>query len=250
MRYGIVSDCHGNIQGLSRAWEILQNSGAQRLVCLGDIVGYGASSAQCIDFLEQHCSRTIAGNHDHALLKKHSTKRYQSYAVRSLELARTQLKKRHVQFLEKLPMISRWEEDNLLIQLTHAHPKDYLGWCYYPEDPSYSILPEDSEMTAVCLYGHTHQPKFCITSGNCEAVTPKYFHPYSLQDYRTHTLVINVGSSGQPRDGDTRVCGLLLDTEDKSFTFLRGEYAISNAQQEMLKNGLSGFVVDRLNFGR
>ena len=126
------------------------------MICLGDIVGYGATSRECIDFLMEHSSRTIAGNHDHALLEKHSTRSYQHYALRSLELARRQLERKHLRFLEELPLISRWEEDSFLIQLTHAHPKDYLDWCYYPAEPDYSLLPSESNLTAVSFYGHTH----------------------------------------------------------------------------------------------
>ena len=229
---------------------MLREEGAQKLLCLGDIVGYGAASRSCIEFLMDNSSRTIAGNHDHALLKKHSTDLYQPYAVRALELASEQLEESHLKFLEELPMISRWEENGFLIQLTHAHPKEYEEWCYYPKDPYYSLLNPDSSLTAVAFYGHTHQPRYLVSSEPEEIVIPKNFQSYSLKNLSGKTLVVNVGSCGQPRDGDTRVCAVLFDTENKCLKFLRGEYSISCAQQEMLDHGLEGFVVDRLNYGR
>lgn len=250
MKYGLLSDCHGNIQGLVRAWQMLREAGAQKMLCLGDIVGYGAASKACIDFLMENSSRTIAGNHDHALLKKHSTEQYQSYAVHSLELAREQLRAKHLQFLEELPLISTWEEDGFLIQLTHAHPKSYEDWCYYPKDPYYSLLSPDSPLTAVAFYGHTHQPRYMVSSEPEEIVIPKHFKLYSLASLAGKTLVVNVGSCGQPRDGDTRVCSVLFDTEEKHLIFLRGEYSISSAQKDMRDLGLDGFVVERLNYGR
>ena len=250
MKYGFLSDCHGNIQGLKRAYDVLVSYGAKKFICLGDVVGYGANSAECIEFLESRFDIVLAGNHDHALIEKCSMAHYQSYAIESLILTRSQLKKSHIDYLMQLPLEKTFEENGLRVHLTHAHPKDPENWCYYPEDPEFSIVNEGEDLVGLCFYGHTHQAKFCVSSQSGEMETPENFVPHSVGDKSGETLVINVGSCGQPRDGDTRVCGLILDTNEKTFTFVRGEYPIEDVQLTMRELGLSEYLIERLNYGR
>jgi predicted phosphodiesterase len=251
MKYGILSDCHGNLPGLTRAHEMLKKAGAKKFICLGDIVGYGPNSPRCIDYLKENFFLVLAGNHDHALLEKCSVSAYSGAARQAIELARSQLDSTQIQYLQALPLIKEWKEDGLIVYLTHAHPKDYENWCYFPRKSDFQILGAGQEdCVALCFYGHTHQPRFQISSRAERARFPENFKAYGFDDERGETLVINVGSCGQPRDGDLRVAGVLLDTEQRSFTFLRGEYPLWQVQEDMLAKGMSSNLVERLDYGR
>lgn len=251
MKIGIFSDCHGNIQGLMRVYEMLKSKGAAAFWCLGDVVGYGADSLRCVDFVRQNCEITLAGNHDHALIEKMSMLNYQPFAIESILVAKSQMKREHKEFLRSLPLQKTLHYPDLKILLTHAHPKDYKSWIYYPDDPTFNNLSVDEkDKVSLCFYGHTHQPKFNLASQGGMFQTPDHFTPYSFDGQQGETIVINVGSCGQPRDSDTRVTGVLLDLKERHFTFLRGEYAIEDAQRSMREYGLSEFLVERLNYGR
>ena len=251
MKIGIFSDCHGNIQGLRRSYEMLKSRGAETFWCLGDIVGYGADSLRCIEFVREHCEINLAGNHDHALIEKMSMLHYQSYTIESIIVAKAQLKRDHLDWLKSLPLERTVEYPGVKVLLTHAHPKDYEAWSYFPDDPTFENLMEGEEdKVALCFYGHTHQPKFNLASQGGMFQTPDNFTAYSYSEQNGETIVINVGSCGQPRDSDTRVAGVLLDLKQKNFTFLRGEYPIESTQRSMREVGLSEFLVERLNYGR
>ncbi len=251
MKYGILSDCHGNFPGLKRAYEMLKAAGAKKFICLGDIVGYGPRSSDCIDYLREHFFLVLAGNHDHALLEKTSVNAYHGASLEAIELAKSQLSPSQRSYLESLPLLREWEEGGLLIHLTHAHPKDPEGWCYFPRKSEYQVLGSlQKDQIGLCFYGHTHQPRLQVSSRTERARFPENFKPYSFDDECGETLVINVGSCGQPRDGDLRVAGVLLDTDQRSFTFLRGEYPIAQVQQEMRNVGLNPYLIERLDYGR
>ena len=230
---------------------MLKSKGAKTFWCLGDIVGYGADSLKCIEFVRDHCEINLAGNHDHALVEKMSMLHYQSYAIESILVAKGQLKREHLSWLKGLPLQKTVEYPGIKVLLTHAHPKDHEAWSYFPEDPTFDNLgPDEKEKVALCFYGHTHQPKFNLASQGGIFQTPDNFTAYSYLDQIGETIVINVGSCGQPRDSDTRVSGVLLDVKQKNFSFLRGEYPIESAQRSMREVGLSEFLVERLNYGR
>ena len=251
MKIGIFSDCHGNFQGLLRAYEMLKAKGASTFWCLGDIVGYGAESRRCLEFVRDNCEVNLAGNHDYAMIEKMSMLNYQSYAIESILQAKTQMGREHVEFLKSLPLSKTLEKCGVKILLTHAHPKNYESWEYFPEDPFFdNLLEHERDQVALCFYGHTHQPKFNLASQGGMFQTPDNFVPYSFDQQIGETIVVNVGSCGQPRDSDTRVTGVLLDLSERNFTFLRGEYNIEEAQLSMRESGLSEFLVERLNYGR
>ena len=169
-----------------------------------------------LNFVRQHCQINLAGNHDHALVEKMSMLHYQSYAIESILVAKGQLKRDHLDWLRSLPLKHTVEYAGVKILLTHAHPKDYEAWSYFSDDPTFDNLADGEEgKVALCFYGHTHQPKFNLASQGGVFQTPDSFTAYSYAEQKGETVVINVGSCGQPRDSDTRVSGVLLDSNRK-----------------------------------
>ncbi|MCO4782601.1 MAG: metallophosphoesterase family protein [Candidatus Cloacimonetes bacterium] len=249
MKYGILSDCHCNFEGLKATSEMLLENGAEKLICLGDIVGYGALAKDCIDYIQENFLFALAGNHDFALLDMVEAKNYNRYAIESLEMNRSSLSDSHIKWLESLPLKKSWNEQNLLLQFTHAHPKDYKNWCYYPKDLYYSIH-DDKEKIAISFYGHTHIPGISIASQTGFFESPDFGLPYDFSSNLGETIVINVGSCGQPRDGDYRACGILLDTDKQTITFLRTSYALKKNQKAILDAGLPEYLANRLIVGK
>lgn len=250
MKIGLLSDCHGNLEGLKRATDILNSAGAELLVCLGDVVGYGPDSPACIDYVKENFPIVLAGNHDHALVEKMSMALYQDYAIEAILYAKSQLDSNQVEYLSSLPLSYELKQDRFRIFLSHAHPVDYENWCYHPKDPYFELQGEGEDEIGIAFFGHTHQARFYVSSESGEQQVPRNFQPYSLKDQYGKTLVVNVGSCGQPRDSDTRTSSVLLDTRKEELTFLRGEYPIESVQIKMEKAGLSTFLIERLNYGR
>lgn len=249
MKYGILSDCHCNFEGLKATSEMLIENGAEQLICLGDIVGYGALASNCIDYIQEKFMFAIAGNHDFALLDMVQAKNYNRYAVEALQLNRASLSDKQIEWLAGLSLKKSWKEDNLFLQFTHAHPKDYKNWCYYPKDLNYSIH-EHSGQIAISFYGHTHIPGISIASQTGFFESPDFGLPYDFSSNLGETIVINVGSSGQPRDGDYRACGTLLDTKNQTITFLRTSYALKKNQKSIIDAGLPEYLANRLIEGK
>ncbi|MCJ8344079.1 metallophosphatase family protein [bacterium] len=249
MKYGILSDCHCNFEGLKATSEMLIENGAEKLICLGDIVGYGALAKECIDYIQTHFEFALAGNHDFAILGLMSTHHYNKYAIEALEVNKANLEDDRLTWLNDLPLIKSWDENNLFLQFTHAHPKDYKKWCYYPEDLYYSI-PDKEDKISISFYGHTHIPGISLSSKTGFFETPDFGLPYSFSSHMGDTIVINVGSCGQPRDGDYRTCGVLLDTIDETITFLRTSYELRKNQKSIIDAGLSEYLANRLMHGK
>ncbi|PCJ19057.1 MAG: hypothetical protein COB02_08365 [Candidatus Cloacimonadota bacterium] len=249
MKYGILSDCHCNYEGLKAASEMLLENGASKLLCLGDVVGYGALARDCIEYITSNFEFSLAGNHDFALLDMKKSKNYNKYAIEALKMNKLNLDESHLSWLESLVLKKSWDEDGLFLQFTHSHPKDYKNWCYYPEDLFYSIKDKEDKVS-LSFYGHTHIPGISLSSQTGFFEEPDFGVPYDFSLNVSETIVINVGSCGQPRDGDYRVCGVLLDTIEKSVTFLRTSYELKKNQKSIRDAGLSEYLAQRLTLGK
>lgn len=252
MRQALISDIHGNLEALNTVVVDIQGQDIDRIVCLGDIVGYGPNPCQCLDSVMQKCELTILGNHDQAAL--FDPEGFNPVALRAIYWTRDELDRgpgpassinRRWDFLSELPKFHR-DGDILLV---HGSPRDATNEYVFPEtiyDQARMKLLFD-KVTKYCFQGHTHMPGVFTTDG--EFITPdECDNEFPLSDEK---LMINVGSVGQPRDEDPRSCYVILDDKKEIIQFRRIEYDVEKTIDQIYAiDDLDNMLGDRLRGGR
>ena len=252
MRQALISDIHGNLEALTAVMADIQQQRIERIVCLGDIVGYGPNPCQCLDIVMQKCGLTILGNHDQAAL--FDPEGFNPVALRAIYWTRDELDRgpgpasainRRWDFLSELPKSHR-EGDILLV---HGSPRDATNEYVFPE-----TIYDQARMKALfdrvpllCFQGHTHMPGVFTADG--EFITPDDcdYH-FALASEK---LMINVGSVGQPRDEDPRSCYVIFDDKQEEIEFRRVEYDIEQTVKKIYDIAdLDNMLGDRLRGGR
>ncbi len=250
MRCAIVSDIHANLEALEAVLEDIRNRGIREIYCLGDLIGYGPNPRECIDLAMRHFKVTIMGNHDQAAL--FDPEGFNSSAESAIFWTREQLESRgnprqnekRWEFLGELPR--RHQEGEFLF--VHGSPRIPLNEYIFPED-IYNRRKMERIFQLVdryCFVGHTHVPGIFLESGEFIEPADLSGGAYQLPDQK---VVVNVGSVGQPRDGDPRACYVILD--DSAITFCRVPYDVEKTIEKIYRvPALDNFLGDRLRQGR
>ncbi|MFO7884860.1 MAG: metallophosphoesterase family protein [Desulfobacteraceae bacterium] len=243
MRIAVFSDVHSNEEALRAFIEHSITRKINRYVCLGDIVGYGASPNSCIRLLKAMPGvHFVLGNHDTAAVGgNHNMGRD---AARSLSWTKRRLSENSVVFLKN--MKERIQKDNVLF--CHANPCGVSDW-YYISDKSCISRTFFLTRAKILFAGHTHKAAF-ITRKNFLCVymnTPE--NRAVVPVAKTNRQIFNCGSIGQPRDGDPRASYLIYDTCRKVVEFYRVGYDYQLAAQKIKAAGLPDKLWLRLEKG-
>lgn len=232
MRYAIISDIHSNLEALTKALELIDRESIQEIVCLGDIVGYGANPNECVGLVRSRCRIVLRGNHDAAAVNSQNAESFTKNARIAAAWTHQQLSEENIRFLESLPYTFTRDE----ILFVHASP-------YQPEAWYYVLSEEDLEIAfqnfseRICFIGHSHFPGIFSEEGPAKAV------------HRGSRFLVNVGSIGQPRDGNSKLSFGIFDTETWNYRNIRSEYPIQIAAEKILRAGLPRALSDRLALG-
>ncbi len=241
MLVGIFSDVHGNLEALNEVLKRLKDFKVDYYLCLGDLVGYGANPNECVERVRELPGIVIAGNHDWAALGKTSIEYFNRVAKEAILWTREQLTREAKDFLSSLPLKVTYQP----FLLVHSVPSDPESWRYiFTEEEA--IREFDHFSTQVCLVGHSHEP---LLIGLDRNESPTLFKE-RIEFNPLNRYLINVGSVGQPRDGDPRACFATFDTEKRIFQLYRVDYNIRGAQEKILKADLPPFLAARLEQGR
>ena len=242
MLYGICSDIHSNATAFKAVLESMRDNGVERKVCLGDIVGYGVDTDECVDLVRENMDFCLIGNHDSVAVKNESSEGFNPYAKQAIEWTQKHLSKESIAYIRSLPYI--FEENDICF--VHASPLSPADWVYVT-DLEDALNAFDHFSERYCFVGHTHSP---VIIASRPMAIPKILDEYEYVIANTERLLVNVGSVGQPRDRDPRACWCLLDTETKCVRLIRVEYDIRKTQNRMKKQGMPSFLIDRLSVGR
>ena len=242
MLYGICSDIHSNATAFEAVLQSMRENGVERRVCLGDIVGYGVDTDECVDLVKKNMDVCLIGNHDSVAVKYESSVGFNPYAKQAIEWTQKNLSKESVAYIRSLPYI--YEENDICF--VHASPLSPADWVYVT-DLEDALNAFDHFSERYCFVGHTHSP---VIIASRPLAIPKILDEYEYVIANTERLLVNVGSVGQPRDRDPRACWCLLDTETKCVRLIRVEYDIRETQNRMKKQGMPSFLIDRLSVGR
>lgn len=215
--FAIISDIHANIEALDVALADIARRSITEVYCLGDVVGYGASPRECLDAVIDHCEVTICGNHDQAVFYEPSNfnigaERAAYWTRQVLEDESDSVRRdRRWDMLGRLPHFH--EAKGFL--MVHASPRRPINEYLFPEDVYTNpgkIMENFKRLEAqhmACVVGHTHVPGVFLDD-------PCFDTPDELPDMNVYALtseekaIINVGSVGQPRDRDPRLCYVVV----------------------------------------
>lgn len=240
MLYLILSDIHGNLEALNAVVGSFPKAEDVRVLCAGDVVGYGANPNECVDIVKSLGAVNVMGNHDAAVTGLGSVENFNKYAAQAVLWTRERIANRQAKYLSELPM-SRELDD-----ITLAH-----GTLHDPREFNYMLTGADAARsfsllrTKVCFVGHSHRPDVFISRGGKVFGTSK--RKIRLEDNERY--IMNAGSVGQPRDNDPRACYCVYDTITKEIEFKRVEYDIEASRDAIIKAGLPGFLGERLRTG-
>ncbi len=250
----IISDIHSNLEALQAVLADIKQQNVEEIYCLGDVVGYGPNPCECIDLVMQ-CKLVLLGNHDQGAM--FDPDGFNGPAERAIFWTRAKLeepsenrRQRDLrwEFLAERPRLFR--ENNFLF--VHGSARNPLNEYVFPED-IYNQRKMDRIYAMVeryCFQGHTHVPGIFTESSNEDTfqfhAPDEIDYAYKLDGRKT---LCNVGSVGQPRDGDWRACYVLLDGE--TIRFRRVEYDIDTTVRKIYDiPDLENFLGDRLRDGR
>ncbi len=242
MQVAIVSDIHSNWEALQAVLTKIDELGIGRIHCLGDVVGYGADPNRCTEAVFERARPVIRGNHDKAAAGLMDVDYFNDMARQAVFWTRTALAEdnlRRIRELEGGPL----PEGKLL--LCHGSPQDEDQYIFQRSiaRASFELMHERFPEQRICLFGHTHLPIVIEESG--EAYYPE--EPVRLDPGKSY--LINPGSVGQPRDGVPLASFGVFDEDELSFTLLRLEYPIEEAQRKILDAGLPPMLARRLASG-
>jgi diadenosine tetraphosphatase ApaH/serine/threonine PP2A family protein phosphatase len=242
MKIALVSDVHGNLEALLSVKKSLENEGVDRVLFLGDIVGYGASPNECIDVVRVTAHTVLAGNHDWAAIGKSSTSNFNPLAEAAITWTAEQLTKGNKKFLFSLPLRED-REDFLSVHATHLNPE---AWAYIvkADDADKSFL---HFLQPICFIAHSHYPIIFIQTETGLVVSER---ASGLTIKAGQRYIINSGSVGQPRDGSPLASYGIYDTEKKTYSLVRVEYDVALAQKKIIAAGLPPFLAKRIGLGR
>ncbi|MDQ7798429.1 MAG: metallophosphoesterase family protein [Candidatus Edwardsbacteria bacterium] len=245
MRCALISDIHGNHEALAAVLADIKQKGIKDIFCLGDTVGYGADPAECLAEVGGLTDKVIAGNHDHGAVGLLDLSNFNLNARKAAEWTGKKLTSGERDLLKKLPLNLKSSIQGNEMLMVHSTP-------HKPEDWHYILSLDEAEYQfekfgeRLCFVGHSHQPVFweCDAQGKCSIAGREYVH---LE--RDRRYIINVGSVGQPRDGDPRATYAICDGERMEVAIRRVEYDIKSAQGKIIRAGLPARLAERLSTG-
>jgi diadenosine tetraphosphatase ApaH/serine/threonine PP2A family protein phosphatase len=242
MLRAILSDIHGNLEGLEAVLADAGRAGANELLCLGDFVGYGASPNECIDRLRPVLTVAVAGNHDVAVCGRIQLGSFSSHAAQAARWTETVLTPESLAYLESLPLTVR----HAGALLVHASPAEPQAW-HYISSTGQARAEFGAFAESLCLIGHSHYPGAFRLDPRTGQVG--YSREPEIPLDPGARFLVNVPSVGQPRDADPRAGYLLWDDGLGSLRQVRVAYDLATARQRILDAGLPSFLGDRLQWG-
>ncbi len=237
MRIAIISDVHSNIEALSEVVKVIEELRADRVVCLGDVVGYGASPNECCRIVKDLAEVTLLGNHDAAVAGRMDYSFYYDAARQALDWSASVLDDENLTWLKSLPYTYRIGD----VGFCHGSPVDPKAYEYiFALEQARELVPFVQELPEVTFIGHSHLCKAFAIGG--EEVNDVVAQKFGIR--RGYKYIISVGSVGQPRDYDNRSCFVLYDTDARTVEYHRVEYDIEASAQRIMDADLA------VNFGR
>jgi predicted phosphodiesterase len=241
MRIAVISDIHANLHALEAVLAAIDADGVDQIWCLGDLVGYGPRPNECVALVRERASLCLVGNHDLAVLGRLELEVFADEAGMAAAWTRTVLDADAATYLGPLDASASVEG----VTLAHGSPRDPV-WEYVlshaAADAAFAVSPEP-----LILVGHSHIALALASAGS--GVAGGKAPPGTEIELAVGRHLLNPGSVGQPRDGDSRAAWLVIDAATHGARFRRTTYPIELTQAEMRERGLPEVLAERLAHG-
>lgn len=240
MKYAILGDIHSNLEAFQAVMADAATQGVTKYACVGDLVGYNANPVECLEAIRALNCVCVRGNHDHYCSNPEDLNGFHPLAADVVAWTRRQLSEDQQSYLRNLKYVSPVE--NFTIVHSTLDTPEMWGYVFDKLEADANFAYQN---TTLCFFGHTHVPlafeksdtiRFGLYTRIKIGLGKKYF--------------INVGSVGQPRDGDPRAAYVVYDMLNNIVELRRVPYDIETAQKKILDAGLPPRVAARLAVGR
>lgn len=239
MKYAIISDVHANLEAVEACFREIERLKADRVICLGDLVDYCAQPNEVISIIKNNCDVVLLGNHDEAQYNYPLAERFNERAKASSIHTRTILKPRHLEYIKSLEL-THSKNDLFFVHASPFEPSSYD----YVLDEDTAALNFRSFTEKICFIGHSHRPKIFERSES----GVKTVNEGKLKKNRRY--IINVGSVGQPRDGNNKLSFGYFDSDEFIYSNIRADYDRSSASIKIYKEGLPVLLAARILEGK
>jgi len=230
MKLALIADVHSNLEAFNAVLANIKRQRIKNILCIGDIVGYGADPNKCCDIIKEKKIICVQGNHDLNSVDLKKLEWYNQYAAAALRWTNKQLTDENKDFLKKLPKMNSVKTEGRTILLVHGSLSDPLYGYVYPKTPEDMLndlaLRSKSDVLAM---GHTHLP---------------------MVRRLRNGIIINPGAIGQPRDNIPDARYAVLDTVTMGVSIIRVKYDIDSAARKIITAGLPRYLADRLYQGQ
>ena len=240
MKIAIISDIHGNYEALLSVEEDIQKAAADKIICLGDFIGYGPQPEEVAQFLIQNEIPCVMGNHENAILDRKTLAGFNADAMLSIELTRGLISKETMEYISKLP--ANLIIDNMLF--VHGAPPDLINtYITRLSDDELWMVFEQMEQQ-IAFNGHTHDPLCCHYDG--KIIDFKMLRQGINWLDSMVKNIINVGSVGQPRDGNSDAKYVVFDSTEFTVDIRYVKYDIDKTAELLEKRNFPKYNAERL----
>lgn len=252
MKLGIVSDIHANLEAIDAVLTDMNLHKVDKKVCLGDIVGYGASPNECIETIISNFNYIVMGNHDEASIDLDRSLGFNLAAKEAIQWTAKQLAPDNKEYLRNLEYGYSTDEGLLFV---HGSPNEPFDYIFSDREAQIAFQTAISDFE-IAFVGHTHTPGMWFLEGKAKQQPIRYDKPdgeIGKLEFRIPEgtkAIINVGSVGQPRDYDTRASYVIYDTETRQGTFVRVPYSKDITIGKIKRAGLPYSLWHRLMYGQ
>jgi diadenosine tetraphosphatase ApaH/serine/threonine PP2A family protein phosphatase len=241
VKYVIISDIHANLEAFEAARKEIGKISPDKILCLGDLVGYGASPNECVEAAREISDLTVAGNHDFGAVGRTDIAYFNMYAREAILWTARALKQDNFDFLCGRPLTEIVDDK---IRIVHATPRDPERWNYIFSHEQ-ALEEFDAFAEQVCFIGHSHQPIIYEMMDRETLIVNN--DRVKVRDGRRY--LVNVGSVGQPRDGNPKAAICVYDLDESEITIKRVEYDVEEAKKRITEAGLPAVLANRLSWG-
>ena len=238
--FAILGDIHANVDALNVVLDDCRAAGVTDFLCTGDVVGYNACPKECLQTVREIGCPVVMGNHDFYVSSRQNLEDFNPNAAAVVEWTRKQLSAADIYWLRNLPF-SLVTTGITLVHSTMDQPENF-GYVFDHLQAEANFL---NQRTPLCFHGHTHCPM--IYEKQLSGVSHIDAHDFQLPVGRKY--FINVGSVGQPRDGDPRASYVLYEPRSRTVRFRRLAYDVAAAQERIRRAGLPERLAERLGLG-
>jgi predicted phosphodiesterase len=241
MRYAIVSDIHGNLESLQRAFSMIADDDV--VMCLGDIVGYGPNPNECVRLIRERARHAVLGNHDLAALENFGVEYFNDVARAAIHWTQSVLDADNRAWLNTLSYELRFPE----FLLVHGAPVNYFEYILDKRTAAKAFEATDA---ALVFVGHTHIAEYWVLEPDGTVSHKHMQHGGDLELEDGKRYIVDIGSVGQPRDLNPEASFVIYDSDRKLVQWIRYAYPIADVQEKIHEAHLPDYLAVRLEAGR